>query len=141
MDRQLPDTKIAAGKFSWTYMQNAGKWQSCDWSTAFGTNQLDLKGLSAAQATLLCGATSGSEAAEWQAAAEWLGEVERDAKQAEAQAARAAELAEAGRLSEALRLAEESCVIEGRYHANLVWQALHQVIAIALVEQQRGGTA
>jgi hypothetical protein len=129
------------GEYSSTYLQNTGKWYGCDWPTAFGVNKLDLKGLRPAQATLLARATSGSEGADWRAAAEWLTQVERDAKQAEAKAAKAAELAEAGRLTEALRLAEEACVIEGRYHASLVWQPLCKAIATALAEEQPGSTA
>jgi hypothetical protein len=92
--------------FAWTYVQSAGKWCGCDWPTAFGVHNLDLKGLRPSQATLLAGATAGSEAADWRA--------------------------EAGRLTEALRLAEEACVIEGRYHTSLVWQPLLKAIATAL---------
>jgi hypothetical protein len=132
---------MGPGGFSWTYVQNAGKWYGCDWPTAFGVNKLDLNGLRPSQAALLTRATAGSEAADWRAAAEWLAQVERDAKQAEAKAAKAAELAEAGKLTEALRLAEEACAIEGRYHTSLVWQPLRKAIATALAEEQRGSTA
>src|SRR5690348_12635546 len=119
---------MPTGDFLRMYVQHAGHWRGCDWPTALGVSKLDLKGLHAAQATLLAGATSGSEEADWRAAAEWLPQVERDAKQAEAKAARAAELAEAGRLTEALRPAEEACAIEGRYHADLVWRPLCDAI-------------
>jgi hypothetical protein len=129
------------GEYFSTYVRNTRKWYSCDWPTTFGVNKLNLQGVGPAQATLLAQATSGSEAADWRAAAEWLAQVERDAKQAEAEAAKAAELAEAGKLTEALRLAEEACVIEGRYHASLVWQPLRAAIATALAEEKRGSTA
>jgi hypothetical protein len=141
MGNQLLDLGKAPGVFYWTFVQNAGKWQGCDWPTAFGVNKVDLNGLRPSQATVLGKATSGSEADDWRAAAEWLAQVERDAKLAEAKAAKAAELAEAGRLTEAVWLAEEACVIEGRYHASLVWQPLREAIATALAEEQRGSIA
>jgi hypothetical protein len=141
MGSRLLGMRMGLRVFAWTYVQSAGKWRGCDWPTAFGVHNLDLKGLRPSQATLLAEATAGSEAADWRAAAEWLAQVERDAKQAEARAAKAAELAEAGRLAEALRLAEEACAIEGRYHMSLVWQPLRNAIATTLAEDQPGTTA
>ena len=129
---------MAAGKFFWTYVQAAGKWQGCDWSTTFGVTKLNLNSLRAAQAHLLSEATSGNEAAEWRDAAQWLERVEQDAKQAEAKAARAAELAESKRLFEALTLVEEACALERRYHTHLVWQPLREAIAMTRAEERQG---
>jgi hypothetical protein len=131
---------MATGKFFWIYVQSSGKWQGCDWPTAFGANRLNLNGLRAVQAHLLSEATAGSEGADWRAAAQWLENVERDAKQVEAKTARAAELAEAGQLNEALTLVEEACAMEGRYHTDLVWQPLRQTIATVLAEQRPEST-
>jgi hypothetical protein len=129
---------MPSGHFVRVYVQNAGKWRGCDWSTALGASKLELRGLRAAQATLLANATSGSEGADWRAAADWLARVERDAEQTDGKAAKAAELAEAGRLTEALRLVEEACALEGRYHADLVWRPLRDAIVTAVADQKKG---
>jgi hypothetical protein len=135
---QATAAHMNTGSFFWMYVQLADQWSGCDWPTSFGSGCLNLKGLRAAQATLLAAATPGSEAVEWLEAAEWLSQVEQDAKQAAAKAARAAEVAEAGNLAEALRLVEEACAIEGHYHAQLVWQPLREAIIAGLRGQQSG---
>src|SRR5436305_13011804 len=98
------------------YLAGVGRWRGCDWPTAFGRGRLDLNGLKASQATLMARATSGAEAADWQAAARWLAEVERDVQSAAAEARVAADLAATGRLREALDHAGRACDLEAKYH-------------------------
>lgn len=110
------------------FLGGAGRWTGCAWPTRFGSAELDLCGLTAAQARLMARATAGAEAADWRAAARWLAEVEADARQAEEAARRAAQLAAAGRFAEAAELARAACDLEGRYRPAVVWRALHDTI-------------
>lgn len=135
MIQQRSNKSIASGQFFEIFVQTAGKWRGCDWSTTFGLHALNLNGLVAGDAALIARATLGTEASDWRAAAKWLARVECQAKRAEAKAAQAAEVAEIGKLPEALRLAEEACGVERRYHVELVWQPLRDAIATALVGQ------
>jgi hypothetical protein len=113
------------------YRQGIGKWTGCDWQTEFGKTGLNLKGLKASQALLLARATSGSERADWRAAVAWLARIEQHTKEAEEEARQAVTLAKAGKLPEALACAQRACAVEAKYHNQLVWQPLREVIVAA----------
>jgi len=117
------------------YKQGAGQWTGCDWQTDFGPAHLDLAELKASQVLLLARATSGKEAADWQAAAHWLSRIELAAQEAETEAGIALALATTGQLREALIHAQRACAIETRYHPSQpVWQPFSQALEQVLAE-------
>jgi hypothetical protein len=133
----LSDHTMLADEIEQVYRQFVNQWSGCDWPTAFGQNGLDLNGLKASQAFLLAWATSGSERADWQAALPWLTTIEQEASEANEQARQAVALAQAGNLHEALSHAQRACVLEAKYHDQLVWQLLREAIEAALVTTAR----
>ena len=112
-----------------------GKWTGCDWTSQFGQNHLNLKGLRSSQALLMERATAGSEAADWRDATEWLTRVERDAREAESEALVATRLAASGGLREAFARAKRACALEARYHESSIWRPLCDAIEAASSER------
>src|SRR5438309_1599773 len=117
-----------------TYWRTINTWTGCDWPVRFGKLGLNLDGLKSAHATLMAGATSGEEAAEWRRAAKWLSRIEQDARQAGSCARAAVDLASQQAWPEALESAERACQIEARYHVHLVWQTLRDAVATHLID-------
>jgi len=115
-------------KIEQAYQHAVGKWSGCDWRTEFGQGRLNLRGMKSPQAALMAGATAGNEAENWRAAVAWLSRVEREAQEAEAQARRAVLLALSDKLQEALDHARRACAIEAKYHTELVWWPLQDVL-------------
>jgi hypothetical protein len=115
----------------------AGKWTGCDWPTAFGPDELNLEGWTAAAAdTRAVEAAGPGERQVWQDAAVWLEEVERRAVESEEHAALAVETAAAGDWRQALNHALRAWALEfatgrpfRRQPAN--WQALYELIEAA----------
>ena len=119
------------------YLATAGLWRGCDWTTSFGPHRLDLCGLKAKQTRLLEEATSGKESEAWAAATRWLEQIERDAREAQSAASSAVELLGKHQCAAALARITEACRLESRYHEELVWGPLRDLIAAA-VEQGCG---
>jgi hypothetical protein len=114
------------------FRQIARSWTGCDWPIQFGKLGLNLNGLKSAQATLMAGATSGEESAEWRRAAKWLAGVEHEALQAERLARNAVDLAVRRCPHEAVEAIEHACHIEAKYHDHLVWRELRDALAAHL---------
>ena len=114
--------------FSAIYDELEGRWTGCDWTTDFGPNHLDLRDVTARQASLLARATSGQESDQWQEAARWLTEVEADAQSARQAAQTAVQEAAAGHLPSALTHAQRACDLEQAHHPRPVWQPLVDAI-------------
>lgn len=89
---------------------------------------LDLSGLKARQARLLASATTGAESRDWEQAARWLEQVEDDARRARFAATTAVEFFGQQEHVRALEQIMRACEIEGRYHEQLVWGRLRDLI-------------
>lgn len=111
-----------------SYSQAIGKWTGCDWPTEFGQTRINLDGITAQQALLMAGATSGLEADDWLHAFDWLSQIERKAKAAQDFANRAVDLAADGKAVGAIIHVQKACMIEGEYHERLIWQPLREAI-------------
>jgi hypothetical protein len=94
----LPETnKAGITEICQAYKQGAGTWVGCDWSTRFGTTQLDLNGWTHTEAEARAVEAIGTDlAGDWSAAASWLARVEEYARQAETDAAAAVNAAAVG---------------------------------------------
>jgi hypothetical protein len=110
------------------FLGATGQWTGCDWPTEFGSLPVNVQGLTAAQVQLLARATSGEEAAQWQAVYRWLAGLEKEAREAEAHAEAAVALARAGQWLEALESANRAVALEAVYHQRPVWQPLREAI-------------
>ena len=121
----------SASALARAYLRARGRWTGCDWRTTFGVTQLDLVGMTAAQALLMARATSGPESADWREAVHWLRLVESDAEAAESAALAAVVAAARGDLAGALDHARSACEIEERYHSSLIWGDLQLIVARA----------
>jgi hypothetical protein len=111
------------------YTRSRGKWIGCDWSTSFGSRQLNLNGLTSEQAQLVARATAGEEAREWRAAGHWLVQVEQDAFRAENEAGVAMLMFKSGNLDRALGHAARACSLEANYHQNPIWERFRRALA------------
>ncbi len=122
------------------YLAAAELWLGCDWTTSFGARGLDLRGLKAKQTRLLAEATAGEESEAWLAATRWLEQVEQNAREARSAASSAVELFTKRRRAMALARVTKACQLEARYHQQLVWEPLRELIAGA-AEHDDGDTA
>jgi len=118
-----------AREIRFAYLQAAEAWQGCDWPTAFGMGGIELAGLKARQTRLLAVATSGAESQAWDAATRWLERVEQDARDARAAASSAVDQLEKQEWAAALESINAACMLESRYHEQLVWGLLRGLIA------------
>lgn len=109
------------------YQSIAYTWKGCDWSTRFGSQRLELKGLNHLQARLMAAATPGEESKCWLAATDWLETVESDAQLAELAARRSVEILPHS-AAMALKQIRYACQLERKYRAELVWLPLHDEI-------------
>jgi hypothetical protein len=123
------------------YEQTAGRWTGCDWPTAFGTMDLDLNGITAAQAGARA-AVDTPLARDWHEAALWLGRVERYAWEAERAAAAAVGAARADAWSDAERHAERAGMMEFitgrplRCRPAQSWRVFYKVVRAAARTRQ-----
>jgi hypothetical protein len=104
------------------------RWQGCDWNTKYGARELNLNGLTAKRARLLSNATSGEESRAWAEASAWLTQIESAAVDANSLAKQALNLFRDHKHHEALKSIEAACEIESRYHCELIWQKLREII-------------
>lgn len=112
-----------------SYEEAKGKWWGCNWQTKHGPRRLLLKDFRAKQARLMAEATSGEEAAAWDAAARYLVQVELDAKAAENAAADAIAFAMNESWGAALRSMDAAVRLESKYRISETWKPLRDVIA------------
>ena len=123
------------------YANAHSHWHGCDWETSFGLRQLNLRGITARQATLIANATAGQESQAWRAAARWLDEIETKAQRAEELAREALAAAIRGNIVAALESACRARDLEAAYHGVCCWNdlvsQLHQLSEAACLIPSR----
>ncbi len=110
------------------FFQAVGQWRGCQWTTHFGSRDLNLEDLNSAQARIVAQATSGEEASQWYSASRWLKEVETDAQAAENEAIRAMGFLRQGQWSSALDHFRIAYLLEQKYRPSKVWFPLYQTL-------------
>jgi len=122
------------------YHKATGRWRGCDWPTSHGEIELNLAGVSAADAQSRAERARENERAAWESAACWLERVECAAEKAEMEAALALAAANAGDLTSALahaKRAGEHEHVAGRPDHEACWHGLEQAIEEALKHHGR----
>lgn len=109
----------------------AEMWKGCAWPTEFGTEKLNLQGMTSGQAQLISRATCGAEQKAWREAAEWLATIEADASRAMQEAQLALDLASRGKLVEARTHSQRAVDIETAYRFPSVWVPLRDALLTA----------
>jgi hypothetical protein len=115
-------------RFEFEFRAAENRWGGCDWDTQWGSNKLNLKGLTARRTRLMANAISGVEAKAWSDAGDWLAQIEMAAAEAKSLAAQAVQQCQNANWAQALQLMEAACAIESKYHSTLVWQSLREAI-------------
>ncbi|MEO8494630.1 MAG: hypothetical protein ABI614_06145 [Planctomycetota bacterium] len=112
-----------------TYLAVVHVWQGCDATTALGPRDMNLAGLKANQTRLLAEATSGEESRAWAEATRWLERLEQDIRDARSAASSAVDQFAKHEWAGAWERINEACTLEARYHCELVWGPLRDLLA------------